>query len=135
MTEKKKEEVKIIRTEGENGLVIYRNANFKKEITEDEIEEKITHSDDTLEWRFFLMTSKLKTFVSILGDNYEVGLPLTSVIKEVESDLDEISKFIEKTIGDIVFLYDNAGKAWPGYLDEHIVGIAFRPAEREEVAA
>jgi hypothetical protein len=132
--EMKKEEGKIIRTQGENGMVIYRNADFKEKITDDEIQKKITIGDNTLEWRFALMTSKLKTFVSIIGDNYDVGLPLTAMIKELENELDEISDFIEKTIGDIVFLYDDAGKAWPGYSDEHIVGAAFRPAKREVTA-
>ena len=132
----KKEEGKIIRTQGKNGLVIYRNADFEEEITEEEIVRKIKTGDNTLEWRFLLATSKLKTFVSILGDNYdEVGLPLASVIKDVENELGEISNFIEKTFGDIVFLYDDAGKAWPGYMDEHIAGIAFRPARGSEVTS
>lgn len=125
-----KEEGKIIRTQGENGLVIYRNADIKEVITEEEIQEKITRGSDSLEWRFLLTISKLKTFTSILADNYdEVGLTLTSVVKEVENDLNEISNIIEKTLGDIVFLCEDKGKAWPGFLDERIVGIAFRPTE------
>jgi hypothetical protein len=129
----KKEEGKITRTHGKDGLVIYRNADLRKEITEDEIQEKITRGDDTLEWRFALMTSKLKTFVSIIGNDYdEVGLPLTSMIKEVENELKEIFQTIEKTLGDIVLLYDDEGRVWPGYVDEHIVGIAFRPAKERE---
>lgn len=127
----KKEAGKIIRTQGENGLVIYRNADFKEEITEEEIRRKIAQGSDSLEWRFALTISKLKRFVSILGDN-DVGSPLASVIKDAENELNEISNFIEKTLGDIVFLYDDAGKAWPGYMDEHIVGIAFRPAKGRE---
>lgn len=126
----KREDEKIIRKRGENGLVIYHNADFREKITEEEIQKKITHGKDSLEWRFLLSISKLKTFTSILGDNYdEVGLALTSVIKEVENDLQEISDYIEKTIGDIVFICEDKGKAWPGYLDDCIVGIGYRPSE------
>ena len=129
----KKEAGKIIRRQGGKGLVVYRDAGSKEEITEEEIRKKISRGDNTLEWRFALITSKLKTFVSILGDSCdEVGLPLTSIIKDVESELREISDTIDKTLGDIVLLYDDAGKAWPGYMDEHIVGVAFRPAEGRE---
>lgn len=125
----RKQEGRLIKTQAKNGLVIYRNAG-SKEASEEEIQEKITRGDDTLEWRFALITSKLKTFVSILGDNCDdVGLLLTSIIKETESELEEISETIEKTLGDIVFFYDDAGEAWPGYTDQHIVGVAFRPAK------
>ena len=121
-------EKEILKKEAENGLTLFRYAD--KEI--EDMEDMDAHLlNGELNFRFAIILSKFKSFVTLFGDNeYEkYGVLLCSLIKDVEREIDEMTEAIKKSIGGISFLYETDGR-WPGYMDQKVIGLALSPNKK-----
>ncbi len=122
----KKAEKEIVMEQGKDGTIIYRFADFNKEIDTSKL------SDDLL-GRFHLIMEKFKVFLDCLGDgdeNVRTGVALSPIINEAQRELVSIANFISKTIGDIHILYDEDVR-YRNFYDRNVAGIALIPASKK----
>lgn len=117
----------IIKEDGINGLddtvVVYRDPDCKKEITSGVL------ADGDMDWRFSLIMCRFKSLLGLFDDDtYEkYGSIFQAVIKETEKELEDISGFLEKSLGKICLIYDGDYR-YENFDDEKVAGLILFPA-------
>lgn len=115
---------KIIKEQREKGVMVYRYSDFNEEIDGDDMDMS------SLDWRFSLIMDKFKLFLDLLdnnGANVSYGIVLGAVIKDAERELEDISGFIDKSLGSIGIIYKEDCR-YNNFQDRTVAGIIFQPA-------
>jgi len=121
-----KDERKIIKEQGKKGVMVYRYSDFNEKFDEDDFNSK-------LGWRFSIIIEKFKLFLDMIGDDEDslgYGIVLGAVIKDAERELEEISEFIDKSLGRIGILY-NEDCRYNNFSDRTVAGLIFKPSSEQ----
>jgi hypothetical protein len=123
-----RDERKIIKEQGNKGVMIFRYSDFNEEIDKDDIDP-----DSELGWRLSIIMEKFKLFLDLFpgdGGDVSLGVVLGAVIKDAEREIDDISKFIDKSLGGIGILY-KYDRRYGNFEDRAVAGLVFRPSSRQ----
>ena len=117
-------ERKIIKEQGKKGVIVYRYSDFHEEIDESDI------NFSNLGWRFDIIMEKFKIFLDMFEfneENMRYGIVLGAIIKDAERELEDISGFIDKSLGGISIVYKEDDR-YDNFQDRSVAGLIFQPS-------